>query len=568
MTYKWQLVLGIFSVLLFFPLAAKKDSHPSLSLVTMVPLLELEKKLIDNLDDYAKALDHKLQLLRRLLLLFRIMQSFLKCIVLISHILDMRAENEKAELDPIQYLSNPLNSFSLIRRLHQDWVGWRKFMEQSVGIVQMRKMNSWQRELPTKEDLSEACDGIIRIQITYNLRVDDIIRGKLKGRQYNVSMSSSDILAMGQYLLETSRPAAAVQWLKEVSINSEEDLLPEEISVRKAGWLQLLVRAHKQNQSYSDALDLLDNYLEIRPHDAILLRQRREIEGLKLISTSKETPATVFLREMETACNVSPKNTSRLYCFYNSRTTPFLRLAPLKVEQVGLYPYVLLYHQVLSTREISSIIKIATKKMKRTGTVNPNSTTSQTHYRTAMSHWMAKMTSKLGQRINRRIRDMSGFDLKDSESFQIINYGIGGHYGPHYDYFNLSSDYSKRRGEAKILGDRIATVLFYVSIIYFLVILKLRGVKYIYFLQLSDVEQGGATAFTKAGYVVYPRAGTALFWHNLDTEGNGDLLTRHTACTVISGSKWVMTEWIKERRQIFIRPCLPREKSATPPRLG
>ncbi|XP_020811532.1 prolyl 4-hydroxylase subunit alpha-2-like isoform X2 [Drosophila serrata] len=530
MNLKWILFPGFFLILLRFLTVIqckKQDKSHSFSVVTMVPLLKLEKKLIENLEDYAKAMDQKVQIIR-------------------SHILTMRLENNKAQMDAISYLSNPLNGFSLIRRLQEDWVGWRQYMNQTVGATQMRNLDTWSREFPMKEDLQDACEGIFRIQRHYDLKVNDIVGGKLQGRQHNVSMSSSDILAMGQYLLETSRPAAAVQWLKEVSINSEEDLLPEEISVRKAGWLQLLVRAHKQNQSYSDALDLLDNYLEIRPHDAILLRQRREIEGLKLISTSKETPATVFLREMATACNVTPKNTSRLYCFYNSRTTPFLRLAPLKVEQVGLYPYVLLYHQVLSTHEISSIIKIATKKMKRTGTVNPNSTTSQTHYRTAMSHWMAKMTSKLGQRINRRIRDMSGFDLKDSESFQIINYGIGGHYGPHYDYFNLSSDHSKRRGEAKILGDRIATVLFY----------------------LSDVEQGGATAFTKAGYVVYPRAGTALFWHNLDTEGNGDLLTRHTACTVISGSKWVMTEWIKERRQIFIRPCLPREKAATPPRLG
>jgi len=41
-----------------------EKSH-SLSLVTMVPLLELERKLIDNLVNYTKALEEKLQTVRR-----------------------------------------------------------------------------------------------------------------------------------------------------------------------------------------------------------------------------------------------------------------------------------------------------------------------------------------------------------------------------------------------------------------------------------------------------------------------------------------------------------------------
>jgi len=41
-----------------------EKSH-SLSLVTMVPLLELERKLIDNLVNYTKSLEEKLQTVRR-----------------------------------------------------------------------------------------------------------------------------------------------------------------------------------------------------------------------------------------------------------------------------------------------------------------------------------------------------------------------------------------------------------------------------------------------------------------------------------------------------------------------
>ncbi|KAH8280857.1 hypothetical protein KR054_001717, partial [Drosophila jambulina] len=522
MNNRWILLpgflLALLSLLTLIQGQKEKQSH-SFSVATMVSLVKLEQKLIDNLEEYAKAMDQKLQILR-------------------SHIFAMRIENNKGQLDAISYLSNPLNGLSLIRRLHQDWAGWRRYMEQPVGAPQMQIFDSWSKELPSKEDLQDACEGMVRIQGNYDLKIADIVGGKLQGRQYNASMSSSDVFAIGQYLFDTFRFKAAIKWLRDSAVVSQDSLLPEEISVTKERLLQLLALAHKENQSYSDALNSLDSCLELRPHDAVLLRQRREVEeliGSPLNSPSKEAKENIFLREMATACNVTLKGPAGLHCFYNFNTTPFLRLAPLKAEQVGLQPYAVLYHEALSSREITSIISIATQKMERTDTVSTKTTNSQTHHRTAKAHWMAKMTSELGQRIDRRIRDMTGFDLEESESFQIINYGIGGHYGPHYDFFNYSGviDYKKDK-RANITGDRIGTVLFY----------------------LSDVEQGGETVFPDAGYAIKPQAGTALFWYNLHTDGIGDMATTHGACPVIVGSKWVMTQWILERKQLFKRPCL------------
>nr|XP_041630374.1 prolyl 4-hydroxylase subunit alpha-2 isoform X3 [Drosophila kikkawai] len=530
MNIQWILLPGFFLVFLALIQGEEQKSTHSLSVVTMVPLVNLEEKLIDNLEEYAKAMDHKLQNIRR-------------------NIQKMRTENKKAQLDAIGYLSNPLNGFSLVRRLHQDWAGWRQYMEQPVGASKIRNLDNLRSRLPCKEDLHDACEGLVRIQGNYELNITDIIRGKLQGRQHNASMSAIDIFAVGNYLLNTSRPASAIQWLQEVVIHSQESFLPAEISVKEVEFLKLLALAHKGNQSFPNALALMESCLKLRPHDADLVRKCREIEelmGTPLNATLKdEKKSYLSLKEMAIACNVTLKNPAGLHCFYNFNTTSFLRLAPLKVEQVGLHPQVLLYHEVLSPREITSIIRIATQRMKVAKTTNKVKTNSKTHYRTAKYHWIVKEMTKLGRRIKRRIGDMTGFDLQSSESYQVINYAIGGHYGPHYDFFNFSTDHSKRKNDYRTGGDRIATVLFY----------------------LSDVEQGGATAFPTARYIVYPRAGTALFWHNLDTEGNGDLLSRHTACAVISGSKWVMTEWIREQAQMFIRPCLPRKK-ATSTRLG
>jgi len=55
---------------------------------------------------------------------------------------------------------------------------------------------------------------------------------------------------------------------------------------------------------------------------------------------------------------------------------------------------------------------------------------------------------------------------------------------------------------------------------------------------MSDVEAGGATVFPTLGVTLSPQKGSAAFWYNLHSNGNGDADTLHAACPVLTGSKW------------------------------
>lgn len=72
---------------------------------------------------------------------------------------------------------------------------------------------------------------------------------------------------------------------------------------------------------------------------------------------------------------------------------------------------------------------------------------------------------------------------------------------------------------------------------------------------MTQPEEGGGTAFTELKTTVMPSRNDALFWYNLLRSGEGDLRTRHAACPVLTGIKWVSNKWIHELGQEFRRPC-------------
>jgi len=96
------------------------------------------------------------------------------------------------------------------------------------------------------------------------------------------------------------------------------------------------------------------------------------------------------------------------------------------------------------------------------------------------------------------------------------------------------TSYDQQEGYTKhtdcVVGDsvsvfkRIATVLIY----------------------LTDVEEGGETVFDRMNVKVKPGFGKAVVWRNLDSEGECNILTEHTAKPVVKGRKVIMQRWYYE----------------------
>jgi prolyl 4-hydroxylase len=111
--------------------------------------------------------------------------------------------------------------------------------------------------------------------------------------------------------------------------------------------------------------------------------------------------------------------------------------------------------------------------------------------------------------------------VENGEGLQILRYGPGAQYKPHYDYFDPGEPGTPsilRRG-----GQRVATLIMY----------------------LGEPEQGGGTVFPDLNLEVAPKRGNAVFFSYERPHPN--TRTLHGGSPVLLGDKWIATKWLRER---------------------
>lgn len=122
--------------------------------------------------------------------------------------------------------------------------------------------------------------------------------------------------------------------------------------------------------------------------------------------------------------------------------------------------------------------------------------------------------------INRRIAALSDTAFEQGEPLQLLRYGIGGEYKPHFDALPDRSN------------QRILTVIVY----------------------LNEEYEGGETSFPRIGLSIRGRKGDALMFRNCLPNGDADPKTLHAGLPVLKGQKRIATRWIRERRFTYPPP--------------
>jgi prolyl 4-hydroxylase len=125
--------------------------------------------------------------------------------------------------------------------------------------------------------------------------------------------------------------------------------------------------------------------------------------------------------------------------------------------------------------------------------------------------------------VRGRICDLLGIDPAHAEPIQGQRYEVGQEFKAHTDYFEPTGvDFDRY---TSVAGQRTWTAMVY----------------------LNDVEAGGATRFKAIDKIVQPETGKLLAWSNLRADGSPNPSTIHHAMKVRAGTKYVVTQWFRER---------------------
>jgi prolyl 4-hydroxylase len=186
-------------------------------------------------------------------------------------------------------------------------------------------------------------------------------------------------------------------------------------------------------------------------------------------------------------------------------------------------PDLVVLANVLSLDECDELVQLSTPKIERSTTID--SVTGRPiiiENRTSHGTFFYLNQTEFIARLDKRISELMAWPLENGEGIQILNYGIGGEYRPHFDYFPPEQTGSKQPLTQG--GQRVATLIMY----------------------LNDVEEGGATVFPDINFAVSPRKGQAVYFSYFNSQGQVDPTTLHGGAPVLKGEKWIATKWMRQ----------------------
>ncbi|XP_061485630.1 prolyl 4-hydroxylase subunit alpha-3 isoform X2 [Rhineura floridana] len=456
-------------------------------------------------------------------------------------------------------LVNPLLAYTLIKRLQSDWLNVVYSSEASDNSQALK--NGYQRleeNLPIFEDLEGAAQAVMRLQDVYSLSVKGLAKGKFQ-RISNIplpeiykpsqdfSLSADDCFHIGKVAYDMEDYYHSILWLEEAaslfrvsygSWNAEDEGSLEDA-------LDHLAFSYFKAGNISHALSLSQEFLHYDPSNKRLARNVLKYKTLLManpdggeeeVALQRPNVTQLETRDVyEKLCQTLGAQPSQyqwphLSCSYETNGAPLLMLQPLKREVVHQQPYIALYHDFISDAEAEKIKALAAPWLQRS-VVASGEKQQKVEYRISKSAWLKDTLDPVTVALDQRIAALTGLNIQPpyAEYLQVVNYGLGGHYEPHFDHATSEKSPVYRMKS----GNRIATLMIYLSL----------------------VEAGGSTAFIYANLSIPVVKNAALFWWNLHRTGDGNEATLHAGCPVLAGDKWVANKWFHEHGQEFRRPC-------------
>lgn len=471
----------------------------------------------------------------------------------LKELLNKTRDENKFHSKNASYPEHPINAYRMISRIYNSWetlmeeVNCPNCDSDNNTEAFVKKFKKVQKSIwPTEKDIKGAALAIFRIIHMYRLNMSDVILGNIS-TYITTPMTTNEALQLNQVASDENMIYTEILWLLALYHLFKGGRI--EKGIYNLGHIDRAVAgAYSRYDMPWESLKYIEECLEILPDNKACQRDKNYFEmKLKNIPVSSRNKKLESVNKSESALKyealcrgdklLSEYAISRQKCFFRPMSVPY-ELA--KEEVISYSPRIAMYYDIITPSEIQHIQNLSKKKLLRSRVIQGDNdkANSEWMHRVSQSAWVWD-SDNIIRKITRRIEKITGLDTQlkvyasFAEPFQVLNYGIGGMYEPHFDYVGKSPDERKIIKMLRNAGGRMAN---WVSF-------------------LSDVSLGGATVFPKINIRVPVVKGAAAFWYNYNKKHFNDPRTEHAGCPVVVGSKWVSNKWFRENGQTFRRLC-------------
>uniref|UniRef100_T1ILC3 Prolyl 4-hydroxylase alpha subunit domain-containing protein n=1 Tax=Strigamia maritima TaxID=126957 RepID=T1ILC3_STRMM len=398
--------------------------------------------------------------------------------------------------DADEIIGNPISAYRFIKRLTKHWKNLEQLLTDNSWQNLIQKMQNTLEdiEMPRKKDLEGAAVAILRLQETYQLDASDLARGNISGLNRSLTgLTARDCIYLGKCSLKYELFDLAIEWYDHaLHMNRKKNIPSQKIKL----YLEEAIKAH--NVAWQTEINRMHTFQQ-----TIINQRPAEMKKLKILKRAKKKHKLGYeLSKDEDTANYyalcrgeqlrlkvmcsqkfnfnmgkTVKNDSEeanLNCYLSNRGDASFYINPIKIEVHSHNPSILTFHDVIYESEINYIKKFSEPYLERSATVGFNMTQDRlmSKVRTSQSAWLYDdlddpISHKL-KIIMDRLSRVTGLTIPygsyNSEALQVVNYGIGGHYTPHYDYlykYRHPNQPFQVTPMELLIGDRLATLMFY-----------------------------------------------------------------------------------------------------------
>lgn len=505
--------------------------------------------------------------------------------------LDIVPQHQTDNNGRIPELSNPTIAFKYLNSLIKAIEDVDEFVEEYEDTTRPENQLGAQfdhlrneHNFPSDVDLQGSGEAIFRLRAFYGLSIDDIISGKFSdtplssSSQQSIQLDSDSCFELAKIAYYDESFSEAMEWFRkslnlltqEIGSNLDVDDILEwnviedfDVAFRarindildymaftayKSGHLRysadltnLWLQSDPENDRAKSNLKFYQDELANRPQEPQAIPHDDQ-PGMTALDSEVYKPGVPFSPvgydpKKDEVIKSLCRQATQLKSLKSNLGCTKIALIPnmpfeFKVETLHIRPNIIRIYNILSKKEAKHIRDIVSNRLERS-TVKTSMGQTTSDFRIAKTSWISSKFDEIVEKVEDRISLALDFVREGSEELQVVNYGLGGYYGPHMDSSRPIESQNQLNTNTSDRDDRLATVLMY----------------------LNSIDIGGSTAFPKLNMIAEPVERSAVAWYNLRKDGLSDDLTLHTGCPTLIGSKWIATKWFREIPNSFRKPC-------------